>query len=48
MMRVAVLGAGSIAYGNAALLSSLGHEPVLWSPSGKSGQSIAKGEKLIM
>jgi opine dehydrogenase len=45
-MRVAVLGAGSIAYGNAALLSSLGHEPVLWSPSGKSGQSIAKGETL--
>lgn len=46
MMRIAVLGAGSIAYGNAALLSSLGHEPVLWSPSGKSGQSIARGEPL--
>lgn len=45
-MRVAVLGAGSIAYGNAALLSSLGHEPVLWSPSGRSGQSIARGEPL--
>jgi opine dehydrogenase len=45
-MRVAILGAGSIAYGNAALLASLGHEPVLWSPSGKSGQSLANGETL--
>jgi opine dehydrogenase len=45
-MRVAILGAGSIAYGNAALLASLSHEPVLWSPSGESGQSLAKGEKL--
>ena len=45
-MRVAILGAGSIAYGNAALLASLGHDPVLWSPSGQSGRSIARGEPL--
>jgi len=45
-MRVAILGAGSIAYGNAALLASLGHEPVLWSPSGKTGQSIVAGKPL--
>lgn len=46
-MRVAILGAGSIAYGNAALLASLGHEPVIWSPSGKSGKTLAKGEPLV-
>lgn len=40
-MRVAILGAGSIAYGNAALLASLGHKPVIWSPSGRSGKSLA-------
>ncbi len=45
-MRVAILGAGSIALGNAALLASLGHEPVLWSPSGESGKSLARGEPL--
>lgn len=45
-MRVAVLGAGSIAYGTAALLSSLGHRPALWSPSGRSGGSLARGEPL--
>jgi len=46
-MRIAILGAGSIAYGNAALLASLGHEPVLWSPSGRSARSLARGEPLV-
>ncbi len=34
-MRVAVLGAGAVALGNAALLCANGHEPILWSPSGR-------------
>jgi opine dehydrogenase len=46
-MRVAILGAGSIAYGGAAFLSQQGHDPVLWSPSGKRGQALAKGEALV-
>jgi opine dehydrogenase len=46
-MRVAILGAGSIAYGNAALLASRGHQPVLWSPSGKSGKALAEGQLLV-
>jgi opine dehydrogenase len=46
-MRVAILGAGSIAYGNAALLCSLGHEPILWSPSGKRGIALAEGAPLV-
>lgn len=46
-MRVAILGAGSIAYGTAALLTSLGHQAVLWSPSGTSGRSIAAGAPLV-
>ena len=33
-LRVAILGAGSIALASAALLASLGHVPILWSPSG--------------
>ena len=36
-MRVAVLGAGSIGLGTAALLASCGHAPVLW------GRSLAAG-----
>lgn len=34
-MRVAILGAGAVALGGAALLKTRGHEPVLWSPSGR-------------
>ena len=34
--RVGVIGSGSIAYGTASLLSSLGHDPMIWSPSGAS------------
>ncbi len=46
-MRVAVLGAGAIAYGCAAFLCREGHEPVLWSPSGKRAQALARGEPLV-
>lgn len=33
-MRVAIIGAGGIGRGYAAYLTSEGHQPVLWSPSG--------------
>ncbi|KAL7488820.1 hypothetical protein ACHAW6_014448, partial [Cyclotella cf. meneghiniana] len=33
-LKVGIVGAGSIAFGTASLLSSLGHDPMLWSPSG--------------
>jgi len=46
-MRVAVLGAGAIAYGCAAYLCREGHEPVLWSPSGNRGRSISGGAPLV-
>ena len=45
-MRVAVLGAGSIAFGTAAFLCQQGHEPVLWSPSGKRTAALAGGAAL--
>lgn len=45
-MRVAILGAGAIAYGSAALLSRQGHEPVLWSPSGARTKDLAAGAHL--
>ncbi|WFS04025.1 NAD/NADP-dependent octopine/nopaline dehydrogenase family protein [Rhizobium tumorigenes] len=46
-MRIAILGAGSIAFGVAAFLAKEGHQPVLWSPSGKSTQGLAEGKALV-
>jgi opine dehydrogenase len=46
-MQVAVLGAGAIAYGNAALLCQNGHNVALWSPSGQRTSAIAAGAPLI-
>lgn len=46
-MRVAILGAGAIAYGGAAFLCREGHDPVLWSPSGGRARAIAAGEPLV-
>jgi opine dehydrogenase len=46
-MRVAILGAGAIAYGCAAVLCREGHDPVLWSPSGERAQALARGEPLV-
>lgn len=43
-MRVAVLGAGAIGLGNAALLCQRGHEPIVWSPS---GSGIAANKNLV-
>jgi opine dehydrogenase len=40
MTRVAILGAGSIAYGLAAMLAQAGHEATMWSPSGAISGSI--------
>lgn len=46
-MRVAILGAGAVAYGNAALLCRNGHDPALWSPSGRRTARLAAGESLV-
>jgi opine dehydrogenase len=46
-MRVAVLGAGAIGFGGAAFLSERGHDPVLWSPSGRRTVELAVGKPLI-
>lgn len=46
-MRIAILGAGSIAFGCAAYLCEAGHEPVLWSPSGAGTKALAAGSPLI-
>ena len=45
-MRVSILGAGSIAFGMAAYLAKEGHDPMLWSPSGKSTKALADGAEL--
>ncbi len=41
MLTVAILGAGSIAFGAAALLARQGHAPILWSPSGSGAAGLA-------
>ncbi|MER9677263.1 NAD/NADP octopine/nopaline dehydrogenase family protein [Mesorhizobium sp. M0208] len=45
-MRVSILGAGAIAYGLAAYLAEVGHDPMLWSPSGVRTKALAAGELL--
>ena len=45
-MRVAILGAGAIAYGSAALLCRGGHDVTLWSPSGRRTAALAAGAPL--
>lgn len=45
-MRVAILGAGAIAFTTAMVLAERGHEPVLWSPSGRRTVRLAAGEPL--
>ena len=46
-MRIAIMGAGSIAYGTAAYLANEGHDLVLWSPSGQRARGLAAGEPLV-
>ena len=45
-MKVAIIGAGSVAYGNAALLSQNGHQPIIWSPSNVRAKALMAGSKL--
>lgn len=45
-MRIGIIGAGAIAFGSAAVLTQNGHEPVLWSPSGRRTAELAKGQPL--
>jgi len=45
-MRVSILGAGGAAYGAAAQLHMGGHDPMLWSPSGRSTAEFAAGAPL--
>ena len=45
--KVGIVGAGSVAMGTAALLHDNGHDPMLWSPSGKGTAALAGGGKLI-
>jgi len=45
-MKVAIMGAGAIAYASAALLIQNGHEGVLWSPSGRRTAALAQGKPL--
>lgn len=46
-MHIAILGAGAIAYGNAALLCRDGHDVILWSPSGQRTATLAAGAPLV-
>ena len=46
-MRVGIVGAGSIAFATACLLEEMGHEPMLWSPSGERTKALAEGNPLI-
>src|SRR4051794_19037347 len=46
-MRVAVLGAGAVGLGNAALLCERGHEPIIWSPSGSGTAAITNNKRLV-
>lgn len=43
--RIGIAGAGSIAFGTAALLADRGHDPMLWSPSG-AGTAALDGAPL--
>ena len=46
--KVGIAGAGSVAMGTAALLHVNGHDPMLWSPSGKGTAALAGGGTLII
>lgn len=46
-LRIGIAGAGSIAFGTAALLCVNGHDPMLWSPSGTGTEELEKGARLV-
>jgi len=45
-MNVAILGAGAIGFGSAALVEASGHSAALWSPSGRGTAALARGNVL--
>ncbi|KHJ55244.1 NAD/NADP octopine/nopaline dehydrogenase [Aureimonas altamirensis] len=45
-MKIGILGAGAIASGAAAYLAQNGHEPTLWSPSGRRLGGLGEGVPL--
>ncbi|MDJ0631287.1 MAG: NAD/NADP octopine/nopaline dehydrogenase family protein [Rhodobacter sp.] len=45
-LRIGIAGAGSIAFGTAALLKDNGHDTMLWSPSGAGTKALAGGRPL--
>ncbi len=45
-IKVGLAGAGSIAFGTAAVLHEAGHDPMLWSPSGDGTAALSKGAEL--
>lgn len=47
-IRIGIAGAGSVAFGTAALLAENCHDPMLWSPSGAGTATLAGGEALIV
>jgi opine dehydrogenase len=47
IVKVGIVGAGSIAFGAAAYLENAGHRAMLWSPSGERTKRLATGEALI-
>src|SRR6218665_3827730 len=46
-MKVSILGAGGVAFGTAAVLARAGHDPMLWSPSGKGTEPFEAGAPLV-
>jgi len=46
-MKISIVGAGSIAFATAALLSQNGHQVMLWSPSQQRCSDLAQGHALI-
>lgn len=46
-MKVGIAGAGSVAFGKAALLEQAGHRVMLWSPSGERTRELAAGASLV-
>src|SRR6218665_3290221 len=45
--KVSILGAGGVAFGTAAFLARAGHDPMLWSPSGKGTEPFEAGAPLV-
>lgn len=46
-MKIAILGAGAVGLGSAALLCSRGFEPTIWSKSGTGTAPMAAGSPLV-